>query len=51
MGWQLVRLALAIEFPATFARTTRNFLMFRLVDWRPTKASPITASKWRSIKD
>ena len=25
--------ALAIEFPATFAKTTRNFLMFRQVDW------------------
>ena len=26
-------LALAIEFPATFAKTTRNFLKFRQVDW------------------
>jgi hypothetical protein len=26
-------IALAIEFPATFAKTTRNFLMFRQVDW------------------
>jgi len=25
--------ALAIEFPATFAKTTRNFLKFRQVDW------------------
>ena len=26
-------IALAIEFPTTFAKTTRNFLMFRQVDW------------------
>jgi hypothetical protein len=27
-------IALAIEFPATFAKTARNFLMFRQVDWK-----------------
>ena len=27
-------IALAIEFPATIAKTARNFLMFRQVDWK-----------------
>lgn len=27
-------IALAIEFPATFAKTARNLLMFRQVDWK-----------------
>jgi hypothetical protein len=45
-------IALAIEFPATFAKTTRTFLMFRQVDWkcflsrRSGRPSRIGNRKW-----
>jgi hypothetical protein len=45
-------IALAIEFPAMFAKTTRNFLMFRQVDWkcflsrRSGRPSCIGKRKW-----
>jgi hypothetical protein len=45
-------IALAIEFPAMFAKTARNFLMFRQVDWkcflsrRSGRSSCIGNRKW-----
>lgn len=45
-------IALAIEFPAMFAMTTRNFLMFRQADWkcflsrRSSRPSCIGNRKW-----
>jgi hypothetical protein len=45
-------IALAIEFPAMLAKTARNFLMFRQVDWkcflsrRSGRSSCIGNRKW-----